>query len=109
MMDQPHKGFGINDSSELMATDATVGARLFARRLRAHYLTFFLLRTFDVSVHNHVAVQVGDALQDLPAVSPGHLLRQSPVGLQLVLYRPLGVPSEMQHVRLRQAGSETND
>lgn len=57
---------------------------------KAHDLTWFFLRlTFDVSVHNHVAVQVGDSLQDLPAVSPGHLLRQSPVSLQLVLDRPL--------------------
>ena len=45
--------------------------------------------TFDVSVHDHVAVQVGHSLEDLPGVSAGHLLRQSPVGFQLVLYRAL--------------------
>lgn len=58
-------------------------------------------------MHNHVAVQVGDSLQDLPAVSPGHLLRQGPVGLQLVLYRALKVKNKMQYVRRRQAVSET--
>jgi len=36
--------------------------------------------TFDVSVYNHVAVQVGDSLKDLPGVSPCHLLCQGPVG-----------------------------
>lgn len=46
----------------------------------------FSFITFDISVYNHVAVQVGDSLEDLSAVSPCHLLRQSPVGFQLVLY-----------------------
>lgn len=36
--------------------------------------------TFDVSVYNHVAVQVGDSLEDLSGVSPRHLLCQGPVG-----------------------------
>lgn len=57
-------------------------------------VSVLLLLTFDVSMHDHVAVQVGDSLQDLPAVSPGHLLRQSPVSLQLVLYRPLEARKE---------------
>lgn len=41
--------------------------------------------TFDVSVDDHVAVQVGHAFQDLPAVAPRHLFRQRSVRLQLVL------------------------
>lgn len=45
--------------------------------------------TFDVSVYNHVAVQVGDTLEDLPGVSPGHLLCEGSVGFQLVLYGTL--------------------
>lgn len=45
--------------------------------------------TFDVSVYNHVAVQVGDSLEDLPGVSPGHLLCEGSVGFQLVLYGAL--------------------
>lgn len=36
--------------------------------------------TLDVPVDNHVAVQVGHALQDLPGVFPGHTLRESSVG-----------------------------
>lgn len=46
--------------------------------------------TFDVSVYNHIAVEIKDALQDLPGVSAGHFLRQSAVCLQLVFYRALG-------------------
>lgn len=45
--------------------------------------------TFDVSVYNHVAVQVGDSLEDLPGVSPGHLLCEGSVGFQLVLHGTL--------------------
>lgn len=41
--------------------------------------------TFDVPVDDHVAVQVGHALQDLPGVAARHVLRQRPVRLQLVL------------------------
>ena len=41
--------------------------------------------TFDVSVHDHVAVQVGHALQDLTRVAPRHVFRQRSVRLQLVL------------------------
>lgn len=52
----------------------------------SHCFSCFSFVTFDISVYNHVAVQVGDSLEDLSAVSPCHLLRQSPVGFQLVLY-----------------------
>lgn len=45
--------------------------------------------TFDVAVYNHVAVQVGDPLEDLPGVSPSHLLCEGSVGFQLVLYGTL--------------------
>ena len=45
--------------------------------------------TFDVSVYNHVAVQVGHALQDLSRVLPGDVFRQRPVGLQLIFHRTL--------------------
>lgn len=45
-----------------------------------------LVFTFDVSVYNHVAVQVGDSLEDLSGVSPCHLLCQGPVSFQLVFY-----------------------
>lgn len=45
-----------------------------------HSLAYFVLLTLDVSVYNHVAVQVGDSLKDLSGVSPRHLLRQGPVG-----------------------------
>jgi len=41
--------------------------------------------TFDVPVYDHVAVQIGHALQDLSCVLPGHVFCQRPVGLQLVL------------------------
>ncbi len=37
--------------------------------------------TFDVPVHDHVAVQIGHALQDLSCVLPGHIFCQCPVGL----------------------------
>lgn len=40
-------------------------------------------------MYNHVAVQVGDSLEDLPGVSPRHLLCEGSVGFQLVLYRTL--------------------
>lgn len=42
-------------------------------------------RTFDVPVDDHVAVQVGHPLQDLPGVAPRHIFRQGTVRLQLVL------------------------
>lgn len=45
--------------------------------------------TFDVPMYDHVAVQVEDALEDLPRVPPGHVLSQGPVCLQLVLYGAL--------------------
>lgn len=41
--------------------------------------------TFDVSVDDHVAVQIGHPLQDLPGVAPRHVFRQRSVRLQLVL------------------------
>lgn len=41
--------------------------------------------TFDVSVDDHVAVQVGHPLQDLAGVAPRHVFRQRSVRLQLVL------------------------
>lgn len=41
--------------------------------------------TFDVSVDDHVAVQVRDPLQDLPGVAARHVFRQRSVRLQLVL------------------------
>ena len=41
--------------------------------------------TFDVPVDDHVAVEVEDALEDLPGVPPGHVLCQSTIRLQLVL------------------------
>lgn len=41
--------------------------------------------TFDVSVDDHVAVQVGHPLQDLPGVAPRHVFRQRSVRFQLVL------------------------
>lgn len=44
------------------------------------------LLTLDVPVNNHVAVQVGHSLQDLPGVFSGHTLCQSSVGLQLVFH-----------------------
>lgn len=37
--------------------------------------------TFDVPVYDHVAVQIGHALQDLSCVLPGHIFCQCPVGL----------------------------
>lgn len=46
--------------------------------------------TFDVSVDDHVAVQVGHPLQDLPGVAPRHVFRQRSVRLQLVLNGALG-------------------
>lgn len=53
------------------------------------YATASSLLTLDVTMHDHVAVQVGHALQDLPCILAGHTLRQSSVGLQLVFYRAL--------------------
>lgn len=50
---------------------------------------FFFPVTFDISVYNHVAVQVGDSLKDLPGVSPSHLLCEGSVGFQLVLHGTL--------------------
>lgn len=47
------------------------------------------MATFDVPVDNHVAVQVGHALQDLLGVLPGHVFRERPIGLQLVFHRAL--------------------
>lgn len=41
--------------------------------------------TFDVSVDDHVTVQVGHPFQDLPGVAPRHVFRQRSVRLQLVL------------------------
>lgn len=41
--------------------------------------------TFDVSVDDHVAVQVRHPLQDLPRVAPRHVFCQRAVRLQLVL------------------------
>lgn len=46
--------------------------------------------TFDVSVDDHVAVQVGHPFQDLPGVAPRHVFRQRSVRLQLVLNGALG-------------------
>lgn len=46
--------------------------------------------TFDVSVDDHVTVQVGHPLQDLPGVAPRHVFRQRSVRLQLVLNGALG-------------------
>ena len=40
--------------------------------------------TFNVPVNNHVAMEIGHALQDLPGVLPGHILCQRSVGFQLV-------------------------
>lgn len=37
--------------------------------------------TFDVSVDDHVTVQVGHPLQDLPGVTPRHVFRQRSVRL----------------------------
>lgn len=45
--------------------------------------------TLDVPVHDHVAVQVGDALEDLPRVFARDVLGERPVRLQLVLHRAL--------------------
>lgn len=42
-------------------------------------------QTFDVPVDDHVAVQVGHPLQNLPCVAPRHVFRQGTVRLQLVL------------------------
>lgn len=46
--------------------------------------------TFDVSVDDHVTVQVGHPLQDLPGVAPRHVFRQRSVRLQLILDGALG-------------------
>lgn len=40
--------------------------------------------TFDVPVDDHVAVQVGHALQNLSGILACHILCQSPISLQLV-------------------------
>lgn len=55
--------------------------------------------TFDVSVYDHVAVQVGDSLEDLPGVPPRHLLCEGSVGFQLVLHGALEHPKRV-HVTL---------
>lgn len=54
-------------------------------------LEFSLSLTFNVSVYNHVAVQVGDSLEDLSGVSPRHLLCEGPISFQLVLYWSLEI------------------
>lgn len=45
--------------------------------------------TLDVSVYNHVAVQVRHALQDLSGVLARHVLSQGAVRFQLVFDRTL--------------------
>lgn len=45
--------------------------------------------TFNVSVDNHVAVKVGNPLQNLPGVAPCHVFRQRSIRLQLVFDRAL--------------------
>lgn len=86
---------------DLSCWSATVAARWTAKSVSVRWtwiqlkvpswpLQLAVSLTFDVSVYNHVAVQVGDSLEDLPGVSPGHLLRQGAVGFQLVLYWALG-------------------
>lgn len=58
--------------------------------------------TFDVSVDDHVAVEVGHSLQDLMGVSTRHVFRQGPVRLQLVFDGALGTEGESSsnlHVR----------
>lgn len=47
------------------------------------------MSTFNVSVDDHVAVQVGHSFQDLSGVFAGHVLRQRAVRLQLVFHRAL--------------------
>lgn len=42
--------------------------------------------TLYVPVHNHVAVKVRDALEDLPGVFPGDVFREGPVRFQLVFH-----------------------
>lgn len=56
------------------------GHSLVAVHLKSDLCRFAASVTFDVSVYNHVAVQVGDSLEDLSAVSSRHLLCQGPIG-----------------------------
>lgn len=55
--------------------------------------------TFDVSVDDHVAVEVGHSLQDLMGVSTRHVFRQGPVRLQLVFDGALGTEGDHMGVK----------
>lgn len=55
-------------------------------QLKSNLCEFSFSLTFNVSVYNHVAVQVGDSLEDLSGVSPRYLLCEGPISFQLVLY-----------------------